>query len=77
MFATATALPPIDEQSTLPREATTLDAATPEIAAKDTAARDPMIGNDAPASLARPVPASDPLAAIKALTEEEKIALFT
>jgi hypothetical protein len=77
MSATAKALPPIDEQSTLPQEATTQEAVSLKIAAHDTAPRDPMIGNSAPASLARSVPASDPLAAIKALTEEEKIALFT
>jgi hypothetical protein len=77
MSATAKALPLTNEQSMLPQDVTTREAASLKIAAHDTTASDPIIDNGAPAAVARPAPASDPLAAIKALTEEEKIALFT
>jgi hypothetical protein len=36
-----------------------------------------ITANDAAAPLVRPTPKSDPLGPIKAMTEEERIALFT
>ena len=56
------ALQTTDIPSTLPQEA---------------AERNAVPANGAPAPLARPLPASDPLGVIKAMSEEEKIALFT
>ena len=58
----AQALHSVEKQSTPPQD-TTEPSAT--------------ITNSASAPLARPLPAGDPLASIKAMTEEEKIALFT
>ena len=67
MSARAQTLPKPDEQPAPPQEA----------AMHDTATHDPMIAKGNPALLARTVPAPDPLGAIKAMTDEEKIALFT
>ena len=50
----------------------------PEDAAERNAAEhDVKIAIGSPVPVARPVPAIDPLGAIKAMSEEERIALFT
>jgi hypothetical protein len=67
MSARAQVLPISDQLPAPPQDAAT----------HDTTGRDQMIANSMPSLPARPVSGSDPLGVIKAMSEEEKIALFT
>jgi hypothetical protein len=49
----------------------------PSTSSQEAAERNATPANGTPAPLSPPLPASDPLGVIKAMSEEEKIALFT
>ena len=72
MSARAQALTISGEHPTPPEDAAEHNAAEHNVAEHDV-----KITIGSPVPVARPVPAIDPLGAIKAMSEEERIALFT